>query len=226
MIFARGFHWTRDRVLAATALALGALAIAGSPTRGHTVRIDTQELAAIVSSEVDHVTAAALAGRILAGDADYRLVDLREPAEYEAYHIPTAENVALSELVDFGLGRNENIVLYSGGGIHSAQAWFLLRAQGYHGVRILSGGLDAWKSEVMFPVAPVDSTADAVAAFARAAEVARHFGGAPRAAAGAALATPAIEAAGATAARPKVDLPKVPAAGKAAPAGKKKREGC
>jgi rhodanese-related sulfurtransferase len=44
-------------------------------------------------------------------------------------HIPTAELVELRDLHDYPLYHNEKIVLYSDGGIHSAQAWFLLRAE-------------------------------------------------------------------------------------------------
>ena len=38
----RTFRWTRDRALGAAALALGLLALAGSPTPGHSVRLDTR----------------------------------------------------------------------------------------------------------------------------------------------------------------------------------------
>ena len=219
---------TTNRVLAAIALGLGVIALAGNPLPSHTVRIDTQELATIVSSEVDHVEPAELADWILRGATDYRLVDLRPPEAYAAYHIPTAENVPLAELPDFGLGRNEKIVLYSDGGIHSAQAWFLLRAQQYRGVYILRGGLDAWKDDVVFPVAPDPPTPQALAAFERAAQVARSFGGAPRAAAESRGDTSAMSVPGVASAAPLVatPAPTAPPAGKTATAGKKKKEGC
>ncbi|MBI5168451.1 MAG: hypothetical protein HZA61_03085, partial [Candidatus Eisenbacteria bacterium] len=91
------FRWTTNRALAAAALALGLLATAGRPTRGHTVTLDTQELATIVESKVDHVSAAELADWIVAGKADYRLVDLRDEAAFAAYHIQDAENVPLTQ---------------------------------------------------------------------------------------------------------------------------------
>lgn len=218
-------RWTHNRVLAALALVLGMLALIGSPTTGHTVRVDTQELAAIVSSEVDHVAPGELAGWIIRGATDYRLVDLRAPAAFETYHIPTAENVPIAALPDYGLARNEKIVLYSDGGIHSAQAWFLLRAQRYPGVYILSGGLDAWKDEVMFPVAPSNPTPREAADFERAAQVARFFGGTPRAA-GTGGGEPQALVPAPTAAQPQVAPPKGPPAGKVAAPAKKKREGC
>lgn len=220
-------RWTLRRALAALAFALGLLALAGNPERGHTVTIDTQELATIVSSKVDHVTVQDLAGWIIRGASDYRLVDVRTPAEFAAGHIPSAENVPLTDLPDYGLGRNEKIVLCSEGGIHSAQAWMLLRAQRYRGVYILFGGLDAWNDEVLHPIAPTDSTAEALAAFARAAQVARWFGGAPRAAAGRGVAPAFAEIAVPGPGTPQVAVSKLPTlpAGKGASPGKKK-EGC
>ncbi len=222
-------RWTRNRVLAAAALLLGVVAIAGDPYRGGTVRIDTQELATIVGSQVDHVTVQELADWIIQGRTDYRLLDLRSEPEYAAYHIPTAENVPVAQLPGHGLGRNEKIVLYSEGGIHSAQAWFLLRAQKYPAAYILFGGLEAWKDEVLYPVAPAAASPQETAAFERAAQVARFFGGGPRAASrsadsGAVMAMPAAPpVAGAG-----IEPPLRPApGGPQGPAAKKKRkEGC
>lgn len=222
-------HWTLKRALAAAALLLGVVAIAGDPYRGSTVRIDTQELATIVGSTVDHVTVQELADWIIQGRTDYRLIDLRSEEEYAAYHVPTAENVPVARLPGYGLGRNEKIVLYSEGGIHSAQAWFLLKAQKYQGAYILFGGLEAWKDEVLHPVVPSAATPQENAAFERAAQVARFFGGGPRAASaaadsGALMALPAIPAGPSV----KIAPPRAPAAGGTArPAAKKKRkEGC
>jgi len=223
-------RWTLNRALAAAALLLGVVAVAGNPYRGSTVSIDTQELATIVGSTVDHVTVQELADWIIQGRTDYRLIDLRSEPEYAAYHIPTAESVPVALLPQYGLGRDEKIVLYSEGGIHSAQAWFLLRAQKYPGAYILFGGLEAWKDEVLYPVVPdTTATPQERAAFERAAQVARFFGGGPRAASvaadsGALMASPAMPAAPSGSIAP----PGAPnAGGPAKPAAKKKRkEGC
>jgi 3-mercaptopyruvate sulfurtransferase SseA len=42
-------------------------------------------------------------------------------------------------------------VLYSEGGTHAAQGWFLLRARGVRDVFFLRGGLYEWLDEVMTP---------------------------------------------------------------------------
>ncbi len=188
------------RRLAAVAVALAALAVFGDPQEGHVVTLDTRELATIVEGEVDHVTVDELADWIIQGRSDYRLIDLRDSTAYAEYHIPTAENVAITSLSDHPLLRNEKIVLYSGGGIHSAQAWFLLRAEGYRGVYMLLGGLAAWQDDVLFPAPPPAGDAEAQAHFKRLTEVSRYFGGTPGVLAGETVEAPAR-------ALPKVEMP-------------------
>jgi len=220
-------QFTLNRKLALLAVALGTLALLAQPHRGPFVKLDSRELAAVVEAEVDHVTAPELAAWIVEGRADYRLIDLRTAEEYAAYHIPTAENVPLTGLADYPLLRNEKIVLYSVGGIHSAQAWMLLRAQGYEAVYFVLGGFDAWQDEVLFPTLPADADAQARAQFERAAQVAKFFGGEARIG----VAPEAGQAAAATAPAVASELPKLtappPMPGPATPvAKKKKKEGC
>jgi hypothetical protein len=219
------FRWTLRRTLAAAALVFGALAMAGNPVRGHVVTIDTQELATIVGGEADHVTPAELADWVVRGASDYRLIDLRDETAYAQYHIPTAENVPVAQLPDFGLARNEKVVLYSEGGIHSAQAWMLLRAQGYKGVYILMGGLEAWRDEVVFPVAPAKASPQQAAEFERTVQLARFFGGQPRAASAGEGAPPPALVAPAPAAS-QLGAPAAPGRKPGLPALKKKKEGC
>ena len=121
---------TLNQKLAVLALALGAVALAATPYPGSRVTLDARELALVVSREADHVECTELAAWVVESRADYRLIDLRTEAEFGQSHIPGAVNIPLAGLMDAGLGRQEKLVLYSEGGIHSAQAWMLLRAQG------------------------------------------------------------------------------------------------
>ena len=218
---------SRNQKLAlfAVALGLGALVI-GTPRSGK-VTIDERELAAMVEGEVDHVTPDELADWIVAGRQDFRLIDLRTPAEFAEYHIPQAENRSITALADADLARNEKIVLYSAEGIHSAQAWFLLKAKKFPAVYILLGGLKQWTEQVVFPETPAEGATPAERiAFAAAAERARFFGGAPRAAAVAGAGAPAAltTPAGSASVLPKVVPP--PPSAPAGAAAKKKKEGC
>ncbi len=88
----------------------------------------------------------------------------------------------MSALPDFPLQPGEKVVLYSEGGIHAAQAWMLMRAQGHAAVYTVLGGLDGWKDEVLFPVMPADATPQQRARFEQVAAMATFFGGQPRAA--------------------------------------------
>ena len=209
---------TLNQKLAVLVIALGALALFSVPHRGPVVTLDTRELAQIVEKEVDHVTPSELAAWIVQGRSDYRLVDLRAAPDYAAYHIPTAENVTVASLPEFPFQRNEKIVLYSDGGIHAAQAWMLMQAQGYRAVYTVLGGLDGWKDDVLYPVLPAQASSPERARFERAVALARFFGGEPRAEGGTAASAP-------------MELPKqvAPApSGAVSPAAprKKKKEGC
>jgi hypothetical protein len=132
----------------------------------------------------------------------------------------------MSVLTDAGLGRQEKLVLYSEGGIHSAQAWMLLRAQGYTAVYMLKGGLDEWNDQVVFPVIADNPTPERRARDERLRSISVFFGGQPRSAAATAGAAAASVAAPAPMpAAPKVVAPPS-ASGAAKPAAKKKKEGC
>jgi len=168
-----------NQILAALALGLGVLSLFGNTGTSNVVTMDLDQLAAIVQGEEDHVTVQDLAEQIIAGATDYRLIDLREPEEYAKYHIPGAENVSITELTDYPLLRNEKVILYSGGGIHASQAWFLLKAKKYPGVYTLLGGMNAWEDEILFPQLAADASPEAVAGFAKLQEVSRYFGGQP-----------------------------------------------
>lgn len=220
--------WSRLPLSGRLALLLGVLGVGalliGDPSSGSRVTLDTQDLAAIVQGEVDHVEPEELADWLIAGRQDFRLIDLRDEADFAAYAIPGAERLAITDLVAAELPRNEKIVLYSEEGTHSAQAWMLLKAQKYPAVYMLVNGLKGWKEHVLYPVQPAaDAPPAEHVAFAKAAQVAAHFGGTPRAATAPGTA-PAL-AALPTPAAPAVAAPTAPG-GAGKPAAKKKKEGC
>jgi rhodanese-related sulfurtransferase len=211
---------TLNQKLGLAALALGAVAIFAKVSPGQTITLDAKELLTSVQRREDHVLPAELAAWIIEGRADYRLVDIREPKAFAEYHIPTAENVPIATLLDGSLGRTEKIVLYGDGGIHAAQAWTALEGRGYTHAYTLFEGLDAWKEEVLFPVGPRDPSPEEQARFEKAAQVAKFFGGQPRAAAAPGAEPMPLP----TLAAPVVATPTLPAGAGGGP--KKKREGC
>jgi rhodanese-related sulfurtransferase len=212
---------TLNQRLGALALGLGALAVFANVTPGPLATVHARELLTGVERREDHVTPQELAAWILEGRADYRLVDIRDAQAFARYHIPTAENVPLAAVADGSLSRAERIVLYGDGGIHAAEAWMVLRGLGYPRVSTLLEGLEAWKEEVLVPVMPSSPDPEEQARFARAVEVAKFFGGRPRAAA--AAGAPVMELPNAAAAAA-VAAPTLPPGARGGP--KKKREGC
>jgi hypothetical protein len=210
-----------NQKLGATALALGALAVFANVMPDRTVTVHAKELLTSVERREDHVTPQELAAWIVEGRSDYRLVDIRDDKAYAEYHIPTAENVPLASVLDGPLGRTDKIVLYGEGGIHAAQAWMVLKGRGHTQVYTLLEGLDAWKEKVLFPVMPLNPDPEQQALFERAVQVAKFFGGQPRAAAASGAEPPALPT---QAAVPAVAPPTLPAAARGGP--RKKREGC
>jgi len=209
---------TLNEKLAMLAFVLGALAIAAVPYRGGLAVIDTRALALEAAGHADQVAPLDLAAWIIETRSDYRLIDTRSEAEFQRYHIPTAENVPVQNLPDAPLGRLEKIVLCSEGDAQSAGGRVLLRAKGFKGVYILKGGLEAWNSQVLFPVLAENPGPDARARDERLRSMSAFFGGHPRSGATGAMALPAAPS------LPKVAGPASPAGGaKAAP---KKKEGC
>jgi rhodanese-related sulfurtransferase len=167
--------------LGIAALGLGILAaFARTPDFNANTRVDVRSLARTVESQEDHVTALELAQWIKDRRPGLRVVDVRSPAEFNAYHVPTAEQIDVAHLIDTPFRIDETIVLYSDGGAHAAQGWVFLRALGYPRVYFLRGGLYEWLDDVINPTIAANPTDSARAAWATVTSVSRYFGGVPR----------------------------------------------
>jgi rhodanese-related sulfurtransferase len=152
----------------------GLAVVAGAPARSTRGTVDVQRLAEIVELEEDHVTAVELATWIRDDHAGLRVLDIRPDSEFREFHIPGAKNVALTELSRMPLDSSATYVLYSEGGTHAAQGWFLLQARGIENVYFLRGGLYEWLEQVMNPrLDPNASEAERDSVLA----LARWFGG-------------------------------------------------
>ncbi len=80
-----------------------------------------------------------------------RLVDVREPDEWNAVRIEGAELIPLSQfqqLATAQLDPEDSIVLYCHHGMRSARAQQYLLTQGFSRVLNLTGGIDAWALQV------------------------------------------------------------------------------
>jgi SulP family sulfate permease len=96
----------------------------------------------------------------LHGAGPPRVIDVREPREFQRGHIPGAELLPLPRLLAvpqyFSDGRP--VVLACRSGRRSLRAAQFLRAKGCRDVRILSGGLQAWETEGLLEAVDVEGS--------------------------------------------------------------------
>jgi rhodanese-related sulfurtransferase len=162
------------------AIILGILAIfADSPYNKVTANVNLKDLAINSSKDVDRVKIEDLADWLIKGKMDYRLIDLRREEDFLKYNIPSSENITIENLLAKDLQRNDKILLYSDDDFSSSQAWFLLKSSSFKSVSVLKGGLDKWKSNILFPACNCNenpSTAQ-LHKHNKLAEVSKFFGG-------------------------------------------------
>ncbi len=116
--------------------------------------VDEKALMETVENARDHIEPEELADRLMAGEPDLVVVDVRPAAEFNAFHIPGALNVPLAELAE-ALQPYKNkglIVLYSNGMTHPAQARDSLQRLGFGHVYLLTDGLQGFRDRCLKPV--------------------------------------------------------------------------
>ena len=96
--------------------------------------------------EVDAVTLK----RLLDGGSKIRLLDVREPYEYELCHLPGSKLIPMGDLERRvgELSPADEIVVYCHVGVRSARAVKLLSAHAFDRARNLMGGIRAWADSV------------------------------------------------------------------------------
>ena len=97
------------------------------------------------------ITATELAAFLKMPDAP-RLLDVREPEEFEIAALPNARLVPLGQIPtrveQMADWKNDAIVVYCHHGIRSMHAIHFLAQAGFTNLTNLSGGIDAWSREV------------------------------------------------------------------------------
>ncbi len=122
-----------------------------------TTLIDYEEFCGVPSHDHDEesagkgwdITPKELADRLAQGN-HIRIIDVREPHEWEISHIEGAELIPLGDLAMRmnELDTAEEIVLQCKTGARSARALDLLRTAGFRKLKNLKGGINAWAREV------------------------------------------------------------------------------
>lgn len=100
--------------------------------------------------DLEEITATELKALFDSG-ADFQLIDVREPHEFEIARIPTARLIPLGEVVNriCEIKGAKTTVVQCKGGVRSAKAIRYLKDAGFEGRLInLKGGIGAWSDEV------------------------------------------------------------------------------
>ena len=85
-------------------------------------------------------------------EGEYTLLDVRQPAEYRAGHLPGAVFIPLPELLDRvgELDPSKPVLTYCRSGNRSRSAAALLLTKGFTRVASLEGGITAWDGQTAF----------------------------------------------------------------------------
>lgn len=93
------------------------------------------------------ITTAELKDRLSAGNQPF-LLDVRQPEEYAAQHIPGATLIPLGELPgridEIEQYRNQEIIVICRSGNRSGQACMFLEMSGFANAKNMRGGMLAW----------------------------------------------------------------------------------
>lgn len=87
--------------------------------------------------------------RLNKGDS-IRIIDVREPQEYAAGHIPGAELIPIDQIPTaiYGLNHNQDVVFVCRSGTRSKRVCEFLSSRGFTRVANLKGGMLQWPGRV------------------------------------------------------------------------------
>jgi len=93
--------------------------------------------------------------QVLSSGQSHRLVDVRDPWEFDLCRIAGSENIPMGELLGRldSLSKEDPIVVICHHGMRSQQVAAYLDSLGYSNIMNLEGGVDAW-SRVVDPEMP------------------------------------------------------------------------
>lgn len=125
-----------------------------SSTKLDSVDFSDQALMEFIESEADHIEPEEVANRLMNGDVNLEVIDIRSASEYQRFHMRGAVNVPLADLFVFvdSIEPSKDIVLYSNGMTHPAQARDILAQRGRSNVFMMTEGLQGFLDHCMTPV--------------------------------------------------------------------------
>lgn len=147
-----------NKLSKATLLALSVALIAACGKTGQR-EVSLADVAQAAARQDDRTSVEDLAGWLVEGRADFKLIDVRMPEDFESGSIGDAENIPIAQLVSpdvmSRLPTDRMVIVYSNGSENAAKAAVMLRLSGID-AHLLTGGYNAWQSRILNP----DITAD------------------------------------------------------------------
>ncbi len=155
-----GSSFLKSFCFALVVIAGGLFLLAPTSTRSMAEPVSTTTMkseSALIESvdrALDHMEPEELADRLMAGESNLVVVDVRPAAEFDVFHIRGAINIPLAKLAeDLSSSKNQRlIVLYSNGMTHPAQARDSLQRLGFNNVYLLTDGITGFRDRCLKPV--------------------------------------------------------------------------
>lgn len=153
------------KLLAFFVIPLGIIIAAVPADKVKHFKLTAGELLQEAGAGVQFVSPDVVADMLVQKDPSLRLIDVRTPEEFEAYSMPGAINIPLSNLLadeytDILHQDAYMNVFYSNGSVYANQAWMITRQLGYENNFVLEGGLNYWFGNILSPAEPSQTSPD------------------------------------------------------------------
>ena len=153
------------RLLALIIIPLGIILAAVPADKTKRFKLSADELLQEAGAGVQFVSPDVIADMLVQKDPSLQLIDVRTPEEFEAYSLPGAINIPLSNLLaeEYTDILNQDArmnVFYSNGSVLANEAWMLTRQLGYENNSVLEGGLNYWFGNMLSAQAPSQTSPD------------------------------------------------------------------
>lgn len=132
------------------------------PERPESNDIPPHQLLYDIGAETRFFSTDRVAAMLIDRDPSLHLIDVRDEASYNKFHLPGAVNIPLDKILDeenldILSGDEQTHVFYSNGTIRANQAWVLTRRLGFTHTYVMKGGLNHWIETIMDPPLPPSS---------------------------------------------------------------------
>lgn len=146
-------------LISAIFLGLGLIIAAIPQNTTHTYKLSPEQVLIQAYGRTQYFRPEELADLLINKDPSIRLIDVRDPEEFEKFSLPNAINIPLQDLLSedwrpyIDQDRKMN-VFYSNGSLKANEAWMISMQLGYKNNYVLEGGLNYWAEVIMNPEKP------------------------------------------------------------------------